>query len=302
MNSLMPIFLFLFAGVFSFGNSNVPELSLNLKRALPVDGPKNIEPSGLTIFKNRLFTVSDDQDDTIFRIKLLQDKAILEPYIKFNPPKLRGVQKLDFEGITCDDDGNFYLLSESACRILRVPVSGRNATWVTPSLKSYGEEKGLLQQTNAGPEGIAFAGWDKFIICAEREHRGILAIDLGKRPIDVSVLQSEKTALKMPKDRPPDFSGLYFENDTLYVLERAAQTICKLVIGQAAMEEVDCWSYAHMENRSDLRYTDMKFGHAEGLCMDKANIFLILDNNGDSRYTDPEDKRPLLFVIERPVK
>jgi hypothetical protein len=51
---------------------------------------------------------------------------------------------------------------------------------------------------------------------------------------------------------------------------------------------------------ADLRYTDMRYGKAEGLCMDRRHVYIILDNNGLGRENNPEDKRPILLVLKRP--
>ncbi|MBD3288517.1 hypothetical protein GF337_06895, partial [candidate division KSB1 bacterium] len=44
--------------------------TLKLVQAYPVEGPPNIQPSGLTIWQDTLVTVSDKHDDTIFKIIL----------------------------------------------------------------------------------------------------------------------------------------------------------------------------------------------------------------------------------------
>jgi len=280
------------------GDALIP---LKLEKALPVEGPKDIQPSGLTICNNALVTVSDKHDHTIFQVKLMDDRAVLAPYVEFKLSEPVTENKLDFEGITCDDAGNFYLISETSFRILRVSATGEDVSWVTPSLRSYGEEKGLFQVPNAYLEGLTWVGPNKFILAVERQPRGIIELDMNKVPYEVSVYSYDTTQLKLPKGRNPDFSDLFFEDNRLYALERGAYAICQLVHNGQEFEEKNCWSYEALETSDALWYLDMAFGRAEGLCMDKDHVFIILDNNGDARALDPNDRRPLLLIMERPT-
>lgn len=141
---------------------------LKLFRVLPVEGPENCQPSGLTIRSDTLFTVSDKHDSAIYRVELQDTAAVLIPYLTFQIPDPSGKNWFDFEGITHDNSGNFYIVSESRFRILKVSADGEVA-WITPDLKSYGEEKGLFQVFNAYLEGIAWTGENHFILAAERQ-------------------------------------------------------------------------------------------------------------------------------------
>ena len=273
---------------------------LKLVKALPVEGPEDNQPSGLIIFNNSLFTVSDKHDDTIFQIQLMEDKAVLVPHIKFKLSEPITEKNLDFEGITCDDEGNFYLVSETACRILRVSANGKDISWVTPSLKPYGEEKGLFQTPGAYLEGIAFVDKNQFVVCAERQPRGILEVDISREPCQVRAFKCDKTKAKLPEGRDMDFADLFSENKILYALQRSASVICKLIYNCQEFEENDLWSFEAIETSEQLRYSDMRFGKAEGLCMDANHVFVIFDNNGDHRYSNPNDNRPLLLIMERP--
>jgi len=273
---------------------------LKLIKALPVEGPENNQPSGLTIFNDTLFAVSDKHDDTIFRIELRDNKAVFRPYLTFELSEPVAAKRLDFEGIACDEEGHFYLVSETAFRILRISADGEEASWVTPSLRSYGENEGLFQTRGAYLEGIALLDRDTFLVCAERQPRGLIEVDMNVEPYAIRVFNTDETRLKLPAGRNSDFADLFRENRDLYVIQRNADAICKLVYGGQVLEEKDIWSYTHIVNREDLHYSSMRFGKAEGLCMDEEHIYLILDNNGDHRASNPEDRRPLLLIMERP--
>ncbi|MFH1009596.1 MAG: esterase-like activity of phytase family protein [Candidatus Latescibacterota bacterium] len=273
---------------------------LKLIHALPVEGPENNQPSGLTIWRDTLFAVSDKHDDTIFRVALTDSTAILVPHLTFKIPESVPGKRLDFEGITCDADGTFYLVSETAFRILRVSSKGSEVSWITPSLRAYGEEKGLFQAHGGYLEGIALLGPNRFLVCAERQPRGLMELNLQLDTLSVSAFAYDQTILNMPAGRNADFSDLFREKDTTYVLQRNADAICTLEYGGPILEENEVWSYTQLVHQGDLQYSNMQYGLGEGLCMDQERIYLILDNNGDYRASNPDDRRPLLLIMERP--
>ena len=273
---------------------------LKLIKALPVDFPEMVDLSGLTISHDTLFTVCDRHDDTIFRIEIMDDKATLVPHLKFRFPELPMARGADFEGITCDDNGVFYLASESLFRILRVDPREEYSRWVTPDLRPYGEEVGLFQAQNANIEGSTLVGAGQFVLCAERQPRGIIEVDISKTPCEVKAFKYDSTGLKPPEPRSPDFTGLFFDNQELYVLQRGAYAISKLIRSGQTFEEKDFWSYESIVTSEELRYADMTYGRGEGLCMDAERVFVVLDNNGEPRYLGSEDRRPLLPIMERP--
>jgi hypothetical protein len=273
-------------------------LPLKLIKALPVVYHERVDPSGLTIYDNTLFAVSDKHDDTIFKLQITDDEAIMVPHLKFRFAE--PVARLDLEGITCDSNGVFYLVSETLYRVLRVDPREEYASWVTPSVRPFGEEKGLFQVRNAALEGIAVVGADQFVVCVERQPRGIVEIDMSIEPCEIKAFAYDRTNLKLPENRRPDFTDLFFEDQVLYALHRNSYAISKLIRNGETFEEKDFWSYRSIETGEELQYSNMTFGRAEGFCMDKERVFVILDNNGDHRLSDPEDRRPLLLIMQRP--
>jgi len=282
------------------GVSVAEEVALPLKliKALPVVYHERVDPSGLTIHDGTLFAVSDKHDDTIFRLQITDDEAIMIPHLKFQFAE--PVARLDLEGITCDSSGVFYLVSETLYRVFRVDPRRDYASWVTPSVRPFGEEKGLFKARNAALEGVAVVGDDHFVVCVERQPRGIIEIDMSKKPCEISAFAYDRTSLKLPENRRPDFTDLFFEDQELYALHRNPYAISKLIRNGETFEERNFWSYESIETSEELQYSNMIFGRAEGLCMDKERVFVILDNNGDHRLSDPEDRRPLLLIMQRP--
>lgn len=275
-------------------------LPLELVKWLPVEGPANIQPSGLTIRGNSLFTVSDKHDSTIFEIRIEEEAAVLTAAVVFPDAPALTSGRLDLEGITSDEEGAFYLASEKRCRVLRVGPAGDDVVWITPSLKEYGRARGLFQVRNAYLEGIASGGEDRFVLCAERQPRGFIELNYRGKALSVKAYLRAESTFHFPKGRSPDFSGLFRDSGGLYVLERGAYLICRLRQGETGYEEGSAWSYESIVTSPELRYANMCFGRAEGLCMDNDLIYVILDNNGDARETSPGDRRPILLIMKRP--
>lgn len=287
---------------------------LLLQRCLPLEGPENAQPSGLALRNDTLFSISDKHDTVIFRIELRDTVAALIPAIIFRVPGADENSWFDYEGITCDPAGNFYLVSESQFRILRVSGDGRTAEWITPELKSYGVEKGLFQVFNAYFEGIAWLAPNRFILAAERQPRGFVEVELwrkssderpvgenppGENPLRVNARQFNEVKFPFAEGRSPDFADLCRYRNDLYVLERNAFVVTRLIEENGEYRQGEGWSYGHVETDPQWRYNDTRFGLAEGLCMDDRFIYIVLDNNGDFRRNNPRDRRPLLFILER---
>ncbi len=295
------VFIFLLGGVcHHLALAEDKLFNLKLHKSFPVEGPENIQPSGLTIWNEQLYTVSDKHDTVIFRIIFNENNAVLQPYLTFNPPDPHNRGWFDFEGITMDDKGNFYLISETRFKILQVRADGSVVYWITPSIRPFGENEGLFQVHNAYGEGITFISPNKFIICAERQPRGMIEINLQSSPASIMAHRCEESKFGFPPGVSTDFAGLFYFKDALYVLQRNAYLISQLTVDERGCSEGPGWSYHHIVTRDEFRYTDMQYGHAEGLAIDENYFYIILDNNGDPRKTDSEDRRPLLFLLEPP--
>lgn len=294
--------MFLLWGTPSY--STTPQvIPLKLHRALFVDGPERNQPSGLTIWNGTLFAVSDKHDATVFKISWTNDAARMEPYLSFDVPKAADssvTPGCDFEGITCDPQGNFYLVSERLCRILRVSTDGKETAWITPDLRPRCEEQGLFKVENACLEGISMIAPGLFVLCAERQPRGFVEVDTTQTPLKVSAYQSEETTFDIPTGRSPDFSGLFWEDNRLYVVERSVDLICPLTLQHGRYEEGPGWSYKHVVTQPEYAYADMKHGMGEGVCLDSQYVYVVFDNNEDSRVSEPHDTRPLLLILQRP--
>ncbi|GAB4341604.1 MAG: esterase-like activity of phytase family protein [Calditrichia bacterium] len=298
MKSLIPLLIFAFLILSGCEKESQPvppsPPQLTLLRAYPVEGPGNFQPSGLTLHNGQLFTVSDKNDSTIFEIELKESLAVCQPAVVFDPPEA-GVA-LDFEGITVDSGGTFYLASEALAQILA--VSGNSAQLYSPSLLEKGRAAGLFQKHNAVVEALCRHGDGSFWLAAEREPRGILIYSPAQQNSRAFLLDHSRFPFK--KNRSFDFSGLFVYKEAVYVLERNAFVVCRLEMKGDEITEGPGWSFEETENSQLYAYDDMRYGKAEGLAMDDRLIYVILDNNGDARIKNPADRRPLLFVFENP--
>jgi len=291
------LILFLLAPV--LGRLDAPRpVELELLRALPVEGAT--EPSGLTIRANRLFVVSDNDDHTIYELKTGDTAAVLTPHVRFDAPPLEGVGKLDFEGISRDKKGNFYLVSESTSRVLRVSEDGQKTEWVTPDLSEEGRKKGLFQITNGGLEGVACISPHHFFLCAERQARGILKVRIRGSRTETQVWNCDERDWDSPYGRPPDFSDLYLEKNRLFALMRSDEGVAEMRRDGERFRAKQFWSFGRTLRDPAYSYRDATYGKAEGLCMDRKLVYVILDNNTDTRANNDQDARPLFFVFKRP--
>ena len=279
---------------------------LKLHKVFYIEGPENFQPSGLTIHNDRLYTICDKHDNVIYHLNLQHpdrqnDTAAAIPEIFIKLSFFSFLYSYDFEGITCDEAGTFFLVSETQSRILKVAADGKKSAWITPDLKPAGQTTGLIVDHNAGLEGICRLAENKILVCAERQDRGFLEIDLTSDPVFVHAYPSEQSKFKFPPGIRKDFSGLYFYKNAVYVLQRNAFVIARLKRDKIHhLVETDGWSYRHIETMPPYRYADMTYGKAEGLCIDEQYIYIIIDNNGNQRAGNPDDQRPLLMMFEHP--
>lgn len=276
----------------------LPTTEMTLVRSYYLNGIS--EPSGLTMFENVLYTVSDKDNEIIYRIDLTDSTGNASPHITFDSPQLRSGVRLDLEGITCDADGNFYVASESALRAIYVSSNGDSVAWATASVRKAGEYRGLFKTPNANLEGIALMGQHSLLLAAERQPRGLIEVDMRGDRFTYSVYKYEDSSVPVPEGRNSDFTGIYTENESIWALNRNADAVSRIGFGDDHLVAYEIWSFADAVNKPELKYENMRFGMAEGICMDEDRVYIVLDNNGIARVQDRSDTRPLLLVFERP--
>ena len=164
------------AGALLLGSMTVsaePVQELRVLAEHPVEGMRGGNLSGLAMCGNELWTVSDRDDDQIYRLQtsdtVWQAQAV---HIDVPPVPDSGLPwglrsrtwaasfvrggDLDFEGITCDAVGNRYIVSEAHAAVLQVPVNGA-PEWlkIAPGMVREARASGMLLHFNALFEGLA---------------------------------------------------------------------------------------------------------------------------------------------------
>lgn len=271
---------------------------LELIAAYTLDIPEPLEPSGLTLWNGQLYTVADKADTTIYRVDIQDGQARLVPALRFQAP---GGGEMDWEGISVDPGGTFYLISENLGRMLRVTPDG-TATWATPDLREHVGDTGLFAKSNAGFEGIAWLGPNHWLGAVEREPRGLVEWrgHGGSLEIDASLQEHSPHSNALPLLRLPDFSGLDTDGDKIFALFRNAHLVVRLERKEQSLVETDAWSYAHIETDPRWAYRSQTYGQAEGLVVNGSDVYLIFDNNLGGRQADRNDGRPLLVHARFP--
>jgi len=273
---------------------------LELDKALPLDGPALVQPSGLAWDGKRLLMVCSVHDDDIFVVEPQGDKAAFKEAIHIHRPKDAEGMKLAWRGIAMGPDGAFYLASGQACRILRVEKDG-DAEWMGPSLLEAGAEKGLFAGENSGIEGVAPLSGKRFLVAASREPRGLLDMDLsGKTPVLTAWLL-DKTLIPLGQGRRrPDFADLTEDQGKLWALCANSDAVALLKRNGPDYAEGAYWSFSQVIEDAKYKFAGLRMGLARGLAMNSQFVFIALDNKGVGRKADPSDKRPLLLVFKRP--
>ncbi|CAI8735862.1 esterase-like activity of phytase family protein [Pseudomonas serboccidentalis] len=299
----------------------VPELKLLSEH--PVDGMRGGNLSGLAVCGKDLWTVSDRDDDQIYRLNTA-DQVWQAETVHIDVPKapdsglpwglssrtwaasfIRGGD-LDFEGITCDSAGNRYIVSEAHAAVLQVSPEGA-ASWlkISPMLVREARASGMLLHFNALFEGLAInSAGDEMWLAAERERRGLLKIKRQQTVWDCDggcVLLSEAGVEMQPPQFPKaravtrDFADLSLFNGKLFTLERNAFRVCRRDAVTAKVER--CWSFAE-EALQPQRLYSQAYGLAEALVVDADGAWIGLDNN-DGVRADGE-RRPIVWRFAAP--
>jgi hypothetical protein len=300
-----------------------PVQELRVLSEHPVDGMRGGNLSGLAMCGSELWTVSDRDDDQIYRLntadQVWQAEALhidvpLVPETGL-PWGLRSRNwaasfvrggDLDFEGISCDSAGNRYIVSEGHAAVLQVPVSGPvNWLKISPMMVREARASGMLLHFNAIFEGLAInpAG-DQMWLAAERQSRGLLLIkrqqtvwDCDGRCVLLSEGGKEMQPPQFPKARAVDrdFSDLSLFNGKLFTLERNAFQICRRDAQTAKVER--CWSYAAELLQANRRYSQ-NFGLEEALIVDADGAWVGVDNNFGPRADG--EVRPIVWRFAAP--
>lgn len=324
MRSGFALAILLLSGLAATSVVAAPAAELKLISEHPVDGMRGGNLSGLALCSKELWTVSDRDDDQIYRLDISADTWQAET-VKINVPPvpesglpfgLRSRTKaaslirggdLDFEGISCDAVGNRYIVSEAHAAVLQVPVTGE-PEWlkIAPGMVREARASGLLLHFNALFEGLAVnPEGNQIWLAAERERRGLISI---KRPqtlwdcdgpcVLLSEAGTEMQPAQMPKAKAVsrNFSDVALFEGKLFTLESSQFQLCRRDPVTAKVEQ--CWSYAD-EMLAPQRQYNQPYGLAEALVMEADGAWIGLDNNFGARADG--EKRPIVYRFAAPA-
>jgi len=313
------------AGLLLAGAAQAAEpQQLELLAEHPVQGMAAGNLSGLTRCGDEWLVVSDREDDRLYRLLPGDDAWQAEAETFVAPPVPRSALpwglrmrnwavnlvrggELDFESISCDANGNRYLLSESHTALLQIGPSGLAEWLVLPdSLVRQARASGMLLRHNALLEGLVIdpAG-ERLWLAAERERRGLLVMHRVKgswRCTGGCVLMSEAGQLHSPltpqsdKRYPRSFGDLALFGDRLFTLERLEHRICRRDPNTGAEEK--CWSFSAAALADGRAYPE-PYGAAEAIWLDRDGAWLGLDDNGLARGDG--ERRPVLWQFKAPA-
>jgi len=298
-------------------------VELKLVSEHPVEGIARGNLSGLAWCGDALWAVSDREDDQLFRLDTGATpwRAEAERFELPPPPasglpwgmrmrawvsgQVRGGQ-MDFEGLSCDELGNRYLVSEAHAAVLRVSPAG-TAQWLAlpGSLVRQARASGMLLHFNALFEGIAVdPNAERMWLAAERERRGLLVLHRQQSSWQCAgscVLMSEGGRELPPpalgdSPVPRSFSALTFFRNKLFVLEPSSYRICRRSPASGAVER--CWSFAAEALTEERRYS-VPYGNVEALWIDAEGAWIGVDNNGKARGDG--EKRPVVWRFAAPA-
>ncbi|WP_017526437.1 esterase-like activity of phytase family protein [Pseudomonas fluorescens] len=316
--------ILLFSGLASAQGVAAPGAQLKLVSEHPVDGMRGGNLSGLALCGNELWTVSDRDDDQIYRLDISMPtwqatavKIDVPPVPDSGLPwGLRSRTKaasfirggdLDFEAISCDAAGNRYIVSEAHAAVLQVPAAGA-PEWlkIAPSVVREARASGLLLHFNALFEGLAVnPEGNRIWLAAEREGRGLISIKRAQSLWDCDgpcVLLSEAGTQMQPAQVPKakavsrNFSDVVWFKGKLFSLESSQYQLCRRDALTAAVEQ--CWSFA-ADMLAPQRQYDQPYGLAEALVIDDDGAWIGLDNNFGPRADG--EKRPVVYRFAAPV-
>lgn len=301
-----------------------PAESLRLLSEHAVEGMRGGNLSGLAQCGDDLLTISDRDDDRLYRLdtrgSTWQAEAI---HIDVPPVPDSGLPwgltsrtwaasvvrggELDYEGISCDQAGNRFIVSEAHAAVLQVSPTG-SAQWlkISPSLVREARASGMLLHFNALFEGLAVnPEGNQMWLAAEREGRGLLRIKRQQSVWDCDggcVLLSEGGTHMQPAQFPGaravsrDFADLAWFAGKLFTLERSAYEICRRDAESAKVER--CWSFAAEALQESRRYPQ-PYGLAEALVIDAEGAWVGIDNNNGARADG--EVRPVVWRFAAPL-
>jgi hypothetical protein len=282
----------------------IPHYLLNAAQTwqLNLPGGERFDASGLFLAPNGDLLTVNDRAPAVYRIQLvpgLSAADLVELPDCFTPAQLAAfagekTDRYDIEGITEDTRRRIYLCEEANRWILRFDprlhtVERLKIDWA-PVEKYFSPV-----DRNASFEGIAI-GDGKLYVANERERGRIIVVDLAT----LKVLDDFEVRSRVASLWGPHYSDLCWFRGELYVLMREDRVVLR--VNPHSHQVLAEYDFSKMESAPENKYRKLYWlaGVMEGLAVDENNFWLVTDNNGLGRESDPNDRRPTLFRCPRP--
>lgn len=288
------LFLILVSTDLRAQSSNAPSLDLiKVLQMTPYDSLP-FDLSGIVEVNNKIYVIADKNwNKYIYEAELSNSSFIVKNEIPLNVDG-----KLDLEAIDyCDSQ--FYIANERSGDIYRVSINNSKKTVSTLPLDFESRGYKLTQWKNAGWEGLAMdCDQQKLYLTKERQPRIIFIVDTKTNQII--------SEFNIPEVDSNDFSDAKFNNGFLYLLERNGNYITK--IDPETQSVVSKVTYKHITSHPEGKlYTNSKYGLAEALLLKDNEIWLALDNNGNTASQhaittyNMKGTTPVILKFKRPL-
>lgn len=258
----------------------------------------NLEPSGITINKGRIFFVSDNRENSaIYELVFNEGFCNAQTYLIINHNDIISIEKwhkLDLEGIVSIHN-SFYCIDERDRFIYKINSDGR-VEHITHDIHQYNKNKGISfsNDANAGFEGIAYDQKKKvFIIANERDDSILYLLQRhGKRLITHShISMTLQTGIS-----DFDISDICFYDRYLYLIHRKDKKIIKMNPYNKKIDDTLDYS-----NITKGLYSSRKgYGFVEGIWINSKQILLLLDSNGKKISGKDYGENGILIILKRP--
>lgn len=282
--------------------SKVPMQTLKWERTwalVPPDGNRFDASALLRLADGTLLTVNDKQAG-VYRIEGLDEGAVArlalvpDVFTKASLDTASGqtARAYDLEGLAIDDQGRLYVCDEISRNIFRFDPQTRKTERLATDWSPV--RKWISEDGNASWEGLAIGDGELFV--ANERNVGRIVV------VSMSTWSVRRTFSAAPPDRPArdiHYSDLCWNANRLWVLCRESQCILRVEPKGGRVEAA--FAYGAIERDPKHGYLNpLPVGFVEGLAIEADTAWLLVDNNGIGRISDPKDIRPTLLRCRMP--
>jgi len=285
-------------------SASLPRYVLSAAQSWRLNLPagERFDASGLFLAPSGELLTVNDRALAVYRIQFVPGVSAADLVRLpdcFTPPQVAALAgektgRYDIEGITEDALDRIYLCEEANRWILRFDprlhtVERLKIDW-TPVQKYFSPV-----DSNASFEGIAI-GDGRLYVANERARGRIIVVDLATlKVVDDFEVRSSVVSLWGPQ-----YSDLCWFGGELYVLMREDHVVLR--VNPRSRQVLAEYDFSKVESAPENKYRKLYWfaGVMEGLAVDENNFWLVTDNNGLGRESDPSDRRPTLLRCPRP--